>query len=114
MAKVINFLNSITNCQKLPEYNVWGSGVEPCKEVIANYDSGSDGVKTYYNQYIVGAVTGMMVALEETSQINNGDDLIAQTLFYCREHPFEPLYWAISQTTNLLRGLPLAPSTHDL
>ena len=118
MSKIIPFDNSLSNFQNkseiVPEYNVWGSGVESCKEVIANYDQGSEGVKNYYNQYIVGAITGMMVAHEATCQIDNGDDLIGQTLFYCREYPSEPLYWAIIQTTNLLRGLPLGPSTHKL
>ena len=114
MTKVINFSNSKYKNFTIPEYNVWGSGVETSQQVIANYDSGSDEVKNYYNQYIVGAIMGMMVALEETSQIDNGDDLIAQTIFYCREHPSEPFYWAITQTTNLLRGLPLGSSTHEL
>ena len=114
MTKIINFSNLEEQQSKEPEYNVWGSGVETCKEMIINYDGGSDGVKNYYNQYIVGAIMGMMVALEETCQIDNGDDLVAQTLFYCREYPSEPLYWAIIQTTNLLRGLPLGPSTHEL
>ena len=91
MAKLINFLHPSKNYRIIPEYNVWGSGVEICKDVVASYDEGPEGVKNYYNQYIVGAITGMMVALEETSQIDNGDDLIAQTLFYCREHPLEPL-----------------------
>lgn len=110
MVKVINFLNHKKNIQshpeKTPEYNVWGSGVESCQEVITNYDKGPEGVRTYYDQYIVGAIMGMMVALEETSTIDNGDDLVGQTLYYCRECPAEPLYWAITQTTNLLRGLP--------
>ena len=114
MTKVISFFNSRDKHFNKSEYNVWGSGVENCKEVIINYDEGSDGIKTYYNQYIVGAIMGMMVALEETSQIDNVDDLIAQTLFYCREYPSEPLYWAITQTTNLLRGLPLGSSTHEI
>jgi len=118
MSKIIHLDKSLSRRQhqseSLPEYNVWGSGVEICKDVIASYDEGPEGVKNYYNQYIVGAITGMMVALEETSQIDNGDDLIAQTIFYCREYPSEPLYWAITQTTNLLRGLPLGPSTHEL
>jgi len=118
MTKIIHFDNSLSNFQNkseiVPEYNVWGSGVETCKEVIANYDQGPEGVKNYYNQYIVGAIMGMMVAHEATCQIDNGDDLIGQTLFYCREYPSEPLYWAIIQTTNLLRGLPLGPSTFEL
>jgi len=67
MAKVINFLHPSNNYQIIPEYNVWGGGVEICKDVIASYDEGPQGVKNYYNQYIVGAITGMMVALEETS-----------------------------------------------
>ena len=67
MAKVINFLHPSINYQNIPEYNVWGSGVEICKDVVASYDEGPEGVKNYYNQYIVGAITGMMVALEETS-----------------------------------------------
>ena len=118
MTKIIHLDKSLSSIQhqskSLPEYNVWGSGVEFCKEVVANYDQGSEGVKNYYNQYIVGAIMGMMVAHEATCQIDNGDDLIAQTLFYCKEHPSEPLYWAITQTTNLLRGLPLGLSTHEL
>ena len=114
MTKIINFSNFKEQQPNVPEYNVWGSGVESCKEVIANYDQGPEGVKNYYNQYIIGAIMGMMVAHEATCQIDNGDDLIGQTLFYCRECPSEPLYWAIIQTTNLLRGLPLGPSTHEL